>query len=115
MAWYQDRVSDAVGWAVSHPTEEVRLTAAKVWETWSTEGRVVEGARNYQDPTWAGSWMGPLGTLARGLRLDDAVDQILPAHGARALHHGFFHLQKQQHRFFEIPLLDQRRPPFEVG
>lgn len=62
--WYQDRVGDAVEWAVSHPVQEVKLTAAKVWETWSDEGRVVEAARNYQSATWAGGWMRPLGTLA---------------------------------------------------
>lgn len=62
--WYQDRVSDAVEWALANPTQEVRLTVAKVWETWSDEGRVVEAARNYQSATWAGSWMRPLGALA---------------------------------------------------
>ncbi|MCB1003883.1 MAG: glycosyltransferase family 39 protein [Acidimicrobiales bacterium] len=64
VAWYQDRVSDAVAWAASHPAQEARLTVAKVWETWSDEGRVVEAARNYQSATWAGGWMDPLGTLA---------------------------------------------------
>ncbi|OWY60140.1 hypothetical protein B7486_70775, partial [cyanobacterium TDX16] len=46
VGWYQDRVSDAVRWAASHPTEEARLTVAKVWETWRDEGRVVEAANN---------------------------------------------------------------------
>lgn len=64
VAWYQDRVADAGRWAVSHPVEEVRLTVAKAWVTWSDEGRVVEAANNYQSPTWAGAWMGPLAALA---------------------------------------------------
>lgn len=64
VGWYQDRVGDAVDWAFAHPVQEVKLTAAKVWETWSDEGRVVEAARNYQSATWAGGWMKPLGALA---------------------------------------------------
>ena len=64
VAWYGDRVSDALAWAASHPVQEVKLTVAKVWETWSDEGRVVEAARNYQSATWAGAWMKPLGALA---------------------------------------------------
>lgn len=64
VAWYQERVSEAARWAVTHPGEEVQLTAAKVWETWSDEGRVVDGARNYESPGWAGAWMTPLGALA---------------------------------------------------
>jgi 4-amino-4-deoxy-L-arabinose transferase-like glycosyltransferase len=64
VGWYQDRVSDAVRWALSHPEQEARLSVAKVWETWSYEGRVVEAANNYQSSTWAGSWMTPLGALA---------------------------------------------------
>lgn len=64
VAWYQDRVSDAVSWAVAHPVDEARLTAAKVVETWKSDGRVVEAARNYESATWAGRWMTPLGVLA---------------------------------------------------
>ncbi len=64
VGWYQDRVSDAVSWAATHPAAEARLTVAKVVETWKSDGRVVEAARNYESATWAGRWMTPLGVLS---------------------------------------------------
>lgn len=63
-AWYADAMGKGIRWALTHPAEEARLSAEKVWETWSSEGRVVDGARNYEYPEWAGRWHGPLGTLA---------------------------------------------------
>jgi 4-amino-4-deoxy-L-arabinose transferase-like glycosyltransferase len=90
VAWYQEKVSDAASWAVSHPAQEAQLTVEKVWETWGSEGRVVEAARNYDSTDWAGSWMGPLGTLANlwlwvvgglaiaGLVMVPAVRKALP-------------------------------------
>jgi hypothetical protein len=63
-AWYADAMGKGIGWALTHPVEEVRLSADKLWETWSSEGRVVEGARNYEYPGWAGRWHGPLEALA---------------------------------------------------
>ena len=62
--WYQETMGDAVRWAVTHPVEEVSLSVRKVWHTWSDEGRVVDGARNYAEPGWAGAWQRPLGVLA---------------------------------------------------
>lgn len=63
-AWYADAMGKGIRWAATHPVEEVRLSADKLWETWSSEGRVVDGARNYEYTGWAGRWHGPLGTLA---------------------------------------------------
>lgn len=64
VGWYKARVSDAVHWAVTHPVREVNLTAHKVWETWSDEGRAVDSARNYERRDWAGRWQTPLTVLA---------------------------------------------------
>lgn len=63
-AWYRDAMGKGIRWAVTHPVDEVRLSTAKLWETWSSEGRVVDGARNYEYPGWGGRWHGPLETLA---------------------------------------------------
>ena len=64
VGWYQDRTSDAVRWALAHPAAEVRLTVAKVGETWSDEGRVLDSARNYQTGRWTGRWHTPLSAIA---------------------------------------------------
>ncbi|MBL8776555.1 MAG: glycosyltransferase family 39 protein [Acidimicrobiales bacterium] len=64
VAWYRDATGRGVRWAVTHPVEEAELSARKVWETWSSEGRVVDGARNFEDPGWAGHWHGPLEAVA---------------------------------------------------
>ena len=62
--WYRDSMVNAAQWAVRHPREEARLSILKVWETWSNEGRVVDGARNYAEPGWAGRWQSPLSAAA---------------------------------------------------
>ena len=64
VAWYRDATGRGVRWAVTHPLDEVDLSARKVWETWSSDGRVVDGARNFEDPGWAGAAQGPLEALA---------------------------------------------------
>ncbi|MCB1016650.1 MAG: glycosyltransferase family 39 protein, partial [Acidimicrobiales bacterium] len=63
-AWYREATGKGVRWALTHPLDELRLDVHKVWETWSSEGRVVDGARNFEDPGWAGRWHGPLEALA---------------------------------------------------
>ncbi len=62
--WYRSAMGKAVHWATTHPVQATRLYSDKLWETWSSEGRVVDGARNYSEPGWAGRWHGPLGDLA---------------------------------------------------
>lgn len=62
--WYRDSMIGAVEWALGHPTEEARLSARKLWATWGDEGPVVDGARNYAEPGWAGRWHDPLGVAA---------------------------------------------------
>lgn len=63
-AWYRSAMGRGIRWAVTHPAQEVPLSIGKLWETWSSEGRVVDGARNYEDPGWGGRWHGPLEALA---------------------------------------------------
>lgn len=63
-AWYRDATGRGIRWAATHPAEEVPLELRKLWETWSSEGRVVDGARNFEDFGWAGRWHGPLEALA---------------------------------------------------
>ena len=62
--WYRDTMLEAIRWAATHPVQEVRLSFLKVWETWEDEDRVVDGARNYAEPGWAGPWHGRLQWLA---------------------------------------------------
>jgi 4-amino-4-deoxy-L-arabinose transferase-like glycosyltransferase len=62
--WYSDAMGQGIGWAVTHPVDEVGLSAQKVWETWKNEGRAVDGARNYAETGWAGGWHFTLGLLA---------------------------------------------------
>jgi len=64
--WYRETMLDAVSWAITHPVEEVGLSVGKVWQTWAFEGRVVDGARNYAEPRWAGRAHDPLGLAAVG-------------------------------------------------
>lgn len=63
-AWYRDATGRGLRWALTHPAEEVSLELRKLWETWSGEGRVVDGARNFEDPGWAGRWHGLLEAAA---------------------------------------------------
>lgn len=63
-AWYRAAMGKGIGWALTHPLEEASLETRKLWETWSSEGRVIDGARNYEDPGWAGRWQGRLEALA---------------------------------------------------
>jgi len=62
--WYREAMTGAIGWALTHPVEEVSLSIGKAWQTWHTEGRVVDGARNYAEPGWAGRGHDFLGLLA---------------------------------------------------
>lgn len=62
--WYREAMVGAIGWAITHPLQEVPLSVGKIWQTWHTEGRVVDGARNYAEPGWAGRWHDGLGLLA---------------------------------------------------
>jgi 4-amino-4-deoxy-L-arabinose transferase-like glycosyltransferase len=62
--WYRHAMGRAIRWAASHPVEEVTLSAGKVAVTWGSEGQVVDGARNYAEPGWAGRWHDPLGLAA---------------------------------------------------
>lgn len=62
--WYREKMADATHWALTHPKQEVVLSAEKAWATWRTEGAAVDSARNYGEPGWAGRWQTPLGTLA---------------------------------------------------
>lgn len=62
--WYREAMGRAVAWAVSHPVEEVGLSVSKAWATWGDEGAVVDGARNYAEPGWAGRWHTPLSRVA---------------------------------------------------
>ena len=63
-AWYRDATGRGLRWALANPTREVPLELRKLWETWSSEGRVVDGARNFEEPGWAGRWHGPLEAAA---------------------------------------------------
>lgn len=62
--WYRTRMTAAAKWAVTHPLEEVRLSAQKAWVMWRNEGAAVDSARNYSEHGWAGRWHVPLGVLA---------------------------------------------------
>lgn len=62
--WYRETMTDAVGWALSHPADEARLSVQKAWATWGDDGRVVDSARNYAEPGWAGRWQSGLGAIA---------------------------------------------------
>jgi 4-amino-4-deoxy-L-arabinose transferase-like glycosyltransferase len=62
--WYRHAMGRAISWAVSHPVDELALSVGKVGVTWGTEGEVVDGARNYAEPGWAGGWHHPLGVAA---------------------------------------------------
>jgi hypothetical protein len=65
--YYREAMGRAVRWAATHPVDEVPLSLGKVWETWHGEGRVVDGARNYQTD-WSGDWE-PRLTMAADLWL----------------------------------------------
>jgi len=97
VGWYREKMADAVSWAVSHPIQEIPLSIRKAWATWGDEGRVLDGARNFEEYRWAGRWHGLLdgvadlwlwvvGTLALlGLAVVPACRRALPIWGPIAL------------------------------
>ncbi len=62
--WYTTTIRRGVGWALTHPVEEVGLTARKQVELWRDDSDAVAGARNYSSRSWAGRATRPLEWLA---------------------------------------------------
>jgi hypothetical protein len=62
--WYREAMAKAVTWAFTHPVDEASLSIRKLGVVWGDEAEVVDGARNYAEPGWAGRWHDGLGVLA---------------------------------------------------
>lgn len=62
--WYSSAMREGVGYALTHPAEEVELTIAKLREAYGSEWDALPGATNFSDLDWAGSATRPLHWVA---------------------------------------------------
>lgn len=65
-AWYTAASRRGIGWALTHPLEEIDLVREKFVRSWGTEWDALPAAKNYTDDDWAGSATGLLHALANG-------------------------------------------------
>jgi hypothetical protein len=62
--WYRASSRHGIGWAVTHPVDEVWLAGQKMVEAWSSEWDALPAGRNYQQDDWTGRATGPLNGVA---------------------------------------------------
>ena len=65
--WYRETTSEAIGWAVRHPIDEVRLTFWKTYLTMADDGQALSDAEDFgAQPLASDRWRAVLRTLANG-------------------------------------------------
>jgi hypothetical protein len=64
--WYRESTSLGIGYAVSHPVDELWLTKQKLVKAWLTEWDALPAGRNYLDRRWTGRATAPLNGAALG-------------------------------------------------
>jgi hypothetical protein len=118
--WYRTNVSHAIGWAVTHPVDEVRLVFWKSFESMSSESTALFASRQLTDQTWptplgaralnlfADAWQWVVLALAgAGLALLPACRRALPIWGLAAAHLVLIWIgaAQPQHKLPMMPLL----------
>jgi hypothetical protein len=64
--WYRESSRRGIGYALTHPVDEVWLAGQKLVKSWSSEWDALPASRNYQEWDWAGRATGPLDLAAIG-------------------------------------------------
>lgn len=65
--WYRETTSEAIGWAVRHPIDEVRLTFWKTYLTMADDGQALSDAEDFgAQPLASDRWRAVMRTLANG-------------------------------------------------